>query len=199
MDSGLGGVARGLGELLRGPPEPVDWVLALLRAAGGRAASRVHVVLALYLASLRAGRLRAAAVFEECPPRPWSDALADALKTLIALGLVREPPGGGGLVLTPEGSGAAEEAWGALTPEERRALEEAAGAAARLRQEELLLLAYVAAGEPGWATERLLSSRRELAAEAYERGAVGLELAARMAGMEPGEFRRYLEERRRGA
>ena len=149
----------------------------------------------LYIASLGLERLRLAAGFEECPPMPWSDPLADALKTLIALGQVKEDPGGGGLVLAPRGRVAAERAWAALAPGERAALEEAAGLASRLRQEELVLLAYVEAGEPGWAPEKLLSARGELAAEAYERGAVGLETAARMAGMEPGEFMRFLEER----
>ena len=198
MGGRLRGVIAGLEELLEGPPEPVDWVLAFLHAAGGRAASRVHVVVGLYIASLRLGRLRLAAGFEECPPVPWSDPLADALKTLIALGQVKEDPGSGDLVLAPAGRAAAEEAWAALEPGERAALGEAAGLASRLRQEELVLLAYVEAGEPGWATEKLLSARGELAASAYERGAVDLETAARMAGMEPGEFKRFLEERKEG-
>lgn len=175
--------------------EPVEWVLALLYAAGGRAPSRMHVQKALFIASRYIGRLGESLEFNAYRMGPWSEEASDALEVLLLDRLVEESERG--LTLSQHGWSRAKAVWRKLSSEERRVLADVASFVNRMSEDELLLYVYAVYGysEKSDVIDRLLHRRRELALSMFRKGLVSIGLAARIAGEPLPRFVEYLRKK----
>lgn len=175
--------------------EPLDWVLALLRAAGGRLRSRFHVQKALYIASKHSRAVADTVEFRAYRMGPWSEEVSDALVLASSSGLVREE--GGSLALTEKGRAHVDTIWGEISARDREILEEVASFLNEMDEDELLLYTYVVygGGERSDVLERLLKRRKEIAARLLGKGLVSTGLAAELAGAPLTEFLKYLKKK----
>ncbi|MEM0005054.1 MAG: UPF0175 family protein [Desulfurococcaceae archaeon] len=173
-----------------------DIVLALLHALRGRSVSRIHIQKALYLASRRLDRLRDVLEFARYRMGYWSEDVHDVLEQLLDNGDVKVV--NGLIAPTEQGLDRAREAWGLLDETEKSVLSEVVDFVSQLSEDELLLYIYVVYGgyEKSDVLERLLRRRKQLAFSMYNKGAISIDMAAKIAGLTIPEFIEYL--RRRG-
>lgn len=181
--------------MLRGQLDAFDIVLALLYALRGRSVSRIHIQKALYLASRRLERFRDVLEFVPYRMGYWSEDVHDVLKQLLDNGDVKAVDGL--IVLTGQGLGRAREAWELLNETEKSVLSEVADFVSQLSEDELLLYVYVVYGgdEKSDVFKRLLRRRKQLAFSMYNKGAISIDMAAKIAGLSIPEFIEYLRER----
>ncbi len=172
-----------------------DIVLALLHALRGRSVSRIHIQKALYLASRRLDRLRDVLEFAPYRMGYWSEDVHDVLEQLLDNGDVEVVDGL--IALTGQGLYKAGEAWRLLDEAEKSVLSEVADFVSQLSEDELLLYIYVVYGgyEKSDVLERLLRRRKQLASSMYSKGAISIDMAAKIAGLTIPEFIEYLRKR----
>ncbi len=181
-------------------PDLRDYLLATLHYAGGRLPTKTHLMKILAAFARLTGLED---FFDFAPYRMglYSGEVDLVLAELRGEGLIDTRRGP---ALTSRGSREAARAAARLEaylPDEARLLQRLARSLRRLRTDELLLLHYVLycdekcrSVSEEW--RRIKGRRAEIALQMLRRGAASWRLAARLAGMEPGEFLRYA--RRRG-
>jgi len=175
--------------------EPVEWVLALLHAFGGRAPSKLHVQKALFVASRYIDGLRETLEFKAYRMGPWSEEINDVVENAVFSGLLA--PSKNGIALTSRGDAKARSVWKKLSSRDREVLTRVASLCSRMSEDELLLYIYTLYGysEKSDVVAKLLRKRRELALSMLRKGLVSVGLAAKMAGMTVQDFVKYLRGR----
>jgi predicted HTH domain antitoxin len=181
--------------MLRGQLDAFDIVLALLYALRGRSVSRIHIQKALYLASRRLDRLRDVLEFTRYRMGYWSEEVHDVLTQLLDNGDVKVV--NGLIAPTEQGLDRAREAWELLDETEKSVLSEVVDFVSQLSEDELLLYVYVVYGgyEKSDVLERLLRRRKQLALSMHSRGAISIDMAAKIAGLTIPEFIEYLRKK----
>lgn len=181
--------------MLRGQLDAFDIVLALLHALRGRSVSRIHIQKALYLASRRLDRLRDVLEFTRYRMGYWSEDVHDVLEQLLDNGDVKVV--NGLIAPTEQGLDRAREAWELLDETEKSVLSEVVDFVSQLSKDELLLYIYLVYGgyEKSDVLERLLRRRKQLAFSMYSKGAISIDMAAKIAGLTIPEFIEYLRKK----
>jgi predicted HTH domain antitoxin len=172
-----------------------DIVLALLHALRGRSVSIIHIQKALYLASRHLDRFRDVLEFARYRMGYWSEDVHDVLEQLLDNGDVKVV--NGLIAPTEQGLDRARKAWGLLDETEKSVLSEVVDFVSQLSEDELLLYIYVVYGgyEKSDVLERLLRRRKQLAFSMYNKGAISIDMAAKIAGLTIPEFIEYLRKR----
>ena len=175
--------------------DPLEWILLLLYAAGGRIPSRIHMQKALFIAARHVDELGEVLEFNAYRMGPWSEEVNDALENALLSGLVSES--GDGISLTDQGIAKARVLWNELSERHRRILKDVAKFVNAMSIDELLLYIYTVYGygEKSDVIDKLLRRRRELAMSMFRKGLVSIELAARIAGEPLPRFVEYLKRR----
>ena len=175
--------------------EPLDWVLLLLYAAGGKIPSRIHVQKALFIASRYISELGEMLEFKAYRMGPWSEEVNDALEVAQLSGLVSESSNG--VSLSSQGAAKARALWSKLNEKYRKVLSDVASFVKAMSEDELLLYVYVVYGhsEKSDVINKLLRRRKELATRMLRKGLVSVELAARIAGEPLPRFIEYLRKK----
>jgi len=178
-----------------GMVEPIEWMLALLYAFGGRAPSKLHIQKALFVASRYINGLREALEFKAYRMGPWSEEVNDVVESAVLSGLLVVSRDG--VTLTPRGNTEAELVWRRLSDKDKEVLKKVAGFLSLMNEDELLLYIYTVYGysEKSDVITRLLRRRKELALSMLKKGLVSVELAAKIAGMPLQEFISYLKKK----
>jgi len=182
------------------PPEEqldeFDLVLALMYALRGkRRITKTHIQKALYIASKHIERIGEILEFVPYRMGPWSEEVNDALEKLSVNGDIVVSKNS--IVLSEQGLSKAERAWRSLSDRERNALSNIADFVGNLTSDELCLYVYKVYGdvEKSDIARSLLNRRKELASSMYMKGAVSIELAAKISGLPITEFVKYLKEK----
>ena len=126
---------RNIGEL-KGR-DPLDLVLAILYAGGGRAPSRLHVQKALFIASKHVKELGDLLEFKAYRMGPWSEEVGDALESAVLAGLASLSEGGP--ALTQQGVDRAKDIWDSLDDELKKVLADATRFVNKMSEDELLM------------------------------------------------------------
>jgi predicted HTH domain antitoxin len=125
----------------------------------------------------------------------WSEDVHDVLEQLLDNGDVKVV--NGLIAPTEQGLDRARKAWGLLDETEKSVLSEVVDFVSQLSEDELLLYIYVVYGgyEKSDVLERLLRRRKQLAFSMYNKGAISIDMAAKIAGLTIPEFIEYLRKR----
>jgi Uncharacterised protein family (UPF0175). len=179
-----------------GVVEPIEWVLALLYAFGGRAPSKLHIQKALFVASRYIDSLRETLEFKAYRMGPWSEEVNDVIENAIHNGLLVTSRDG--VALTLRGVTEAESVWKRLSDKDREVLKNIVDFLSGMSEDELLLYIYTVYGysEKSDIITRLLERRKELALSMLKKGLISVELAAKIAGMPLQEFVSYLRRKK---
>jgi Uncharacterised protein family (UPF0175). len=178
-----------------GMVEPIEWVLALLYAFGGRAPSKLHIQKALFIASRHIDGLREVLEFKAYRMGPWSEEADDVVENAVYSGLLVASRDG--VALTHRGITEAEAVWKRLSDKDREVLKKVADFSSSMSGDELLLYVYTVYGysEKSDVITRLLEKRKELALSMLRKHLVSVELAAKIAGMPLQDFVGYLKRK----
>lgn len=176
--------------------EPLEWVLALLYAFGGRAPSKLHIQKALFVASRYIDGLMEVLEFKAYRMGPWSEEVEDAMENAVYSGLLVASRNG--VALTPRGIADAKSVWERLSDKDREVLKKVADFLSRMSEDELLLYVYTVYGysEKSDVITKLLERRKELAIGMLRKGLVSVELAAKIAGIPLQDFVSYLRKKK---
>ena len=179
-----------------GVVEPIEWVLALLYAFGGRAPSKLHIQKALFVASRYIDSLRETLEFKAYRMGPWSEEVNDVIENAVHNGLLVTSRDG--VALTLRGITEAESVWKRLSDKDREVLKNIVDFLSGMSEDELLLYIYTVYGysEKSDIITRLLERRKELALSMLKKGLISVELAAKIAGMPLQEFVSYLRRKK---
>jgi len=179
-----------------GVVEPIEWVLALLYAFGGRAPSKLHIQKALFVASRYIDSLRETLEFKAYRMGPWSEEVNDVIENAIHNGLLVTSRDS--VALTLHGITEAESVWKRLSDKDREVLKNIVDFLSGMSEDELLLYIYTVYGysEKSDIITRLLERRKELALSMLKKGLISVELAAKIAGMPLQEFVSYLRRKK---
>jgi uncharacterized protein YwgA len=181
--------------LLISQPDPFSVVLAVMYAFRNKKISKIHVQKAIYLASKRLKILEE--IFEFTPYRRgyWSEEVQDVIEQLIDNGDL-ETVNDSFIMLSEQGMIKAEKAWSLFNSEAKEVFTDIAEYLSQLDVDELLLYMYVVHGgfEKSDVMNRLLSKRKQLALNMYLKGAISLEVAAKIAGLSLKDFVDYAKK-----
>ena len=179
-----------------GVVEPIEWVLALLYAFGGRAPSKLHIQKALFVASRYIDSLRETLEFKAYRMGPWSEEVNDVIENAVHNGLLVTSRDG--VALTLRGVTEAESVWKRLSDKDREVLKNIVDFLSGMSEDELLLYIYTVYGysEKSDIITRLLERRKELALSMLKKGLISVELSAKIAGIPLQEFVSYLRRKK---
>mgnify|MGYP001772771266 CR=1 FL=1 len=175
--------------------DPLELVLVLLYAGGGKAPSKLHVQKALFIASKHIKELGDLLEFKAYRMGPWSEEVGDALESAVLAGLASLSEGGP--ALTQQGVDRAKDIWDSLDDELKKVLADVAEFVNKMSEDELLLYTYTVYGEDekSEVKDQLLRRRKELAEKMLLKGLVSTGLAAEIAGEPLPRFIEYLKKK----